>query len=785
MVFDPTTSTVNVVGQMAALGNRLIFACNGLSGTGTELWTSDGTTSGTVMVKDINPALGISSSPHSFAQWNGHLYFFATPTTNGQTRLCRTDGTETGTVVLSTAVAGNQQLPANEQTVATSDGVYFIASAGGVFRWDGSTTDPFPSGLPTTANATVRVLAVLDNLVYSVGNQRLYRREGSGSITTLTTGSAFVVGDLLPVEAGPTWTARLYFNGGTSGTNSEPWVTDGTPGGTIALKDVYPGTPSSFPRWMGSIEGKAIVSANDASFPDGTGTEPWVSDGTPSGTMLLKDIAFPAPSSAPTDFFSFAGSLFFDALTDTLGNERHRLTPPNTVTLCEETMSGTQSWSRDEPTVVGENVFSRVNAGGVTSIRVAPTGEGIGTELVSINGTTTYNGRLYTDGALCYFQFRAAGATTDDYSVPWRSDGSPTGTFPLATATVGQPSNVYGWTQYQNETYFLAKNFSGSTDTGYALYATSGEVGNTRIVPGVGGSGTINTTTLRLLTANGKLFYNAFSAGAQTQLWVYDGAASTFARVRPSPTSVGSQLYCSTPAVLNERVIWGADIDQSQDGELWSTDGTQSGTLRIKDILPGHKGSYPTGMTAGPSAFGPRIYFSANDGATGRELWMTDGTSNGTILVKDIHPGIAGSFPQSFVVVGDRVYFLASDGVHGLEWWVTDGTHSGTHMVADIYPGPAASTYLLSGNSNLPKVFDNKLYIAADSPGIGRELWVIDPLGDSCTADFNADTVVDLFDYLDFVASFAANDPIADFNADTVVDFFDYLDFVAAFAAGC
>jgi subtilisin family serine protease len=54
-----------------------------------------------------------------------------------------------------------------------------------------------------------------------------------------------------------------------------------------------------------------------------------------------------------------------------------------------------------------------------------------------------------------------------------------------------------------------------------------------------------------------------------------------------------------------------------------------------------------------------------------------------------------------------------------------------------------------------------------------------------CRVDFNNDGSVDLFDYLDFVAAFAANAPAADFNADTVVDFFDYLDFVAGFAAGC
>ena len=54
-----------------------------------------------------------------------------------------------------------------------------------------------------------------------------------------------------------------------------------------------------------------------------------------------------------------------------------------------------------------------------------------------------------------------------------------------------------------------------------------------------------------------------------------------------------------------------------------------------------------------------------------------------------------------------------------------------------------------------------------------------------CAADFNADQVVDLFDYLDFLAAFAVQGSIADFNSDGVVDLFDYLDFVQAFAVGC
>jgi hypothetical protein len=86
-----------------------------------------------------------------------------------------------------------------------------------------------------------------------------------------------------------------------------------------------------------------------------------------------------------------------------------------------------------------------------------------------------------------------------------------------------------------------------------------------------------------------------------------------------------------------------------------------------------------------------------------------------------------------------------------------------------------------------PPLYAEPLFLNGSEfvPGwrIGFDTYVLD--GSGCAADFNGDTVLDFFDYLDFVAAFAANDPSSDYNADTVIDFFDYLDFVADFAAGC
>ena len=108
----------------------------------------------------------MSSSPHSFAEWNGHLYFFAYPGNSSQSRFFRTDGTDAGTVQLSaTALGNNQPAPGNEQTLATNEGEYFINSTGAVCRWDGTAPDPVTTGAPATLNSAVRVLATVDNLV--------------------------------------------------------------------------------------------------------------------------------------------------------------------------------------------------------------------------------------------------------------------------------------------------------------------------------------------------------------------------------------------------------------------------------------------------------------------------------------------------------------------------------------------------------------------------------------------------------------------------------------------
>jgi ELWxxDGT repeat protein len=64
------------------------------------------------------------------------------------------------------------------------------------------------------------------------------------------------------------------------------------------------------------------------------------------------------------------------------------------------------------------------------------------------------------------------------------------------------------------------------------------------------------------------------------------------------------------------------------------------------------------------------VYFAANDGTDGVELWQSDGTMAGTKLVQDINPGSASSFPAWLTVLNGQILFSANDGTHGQELWL-------------------------------------------------------------------------------------------------------------------
>ncbi|WP_342210673.1 ELWxxDGT repeat protein [Azospirillum palustre] len=126
-------------------------------------------------------------------------------------------------------------------------------------------------------------------------------------------------------------------------------------------------------------------------------------------------------------------------------------------------------------------------------------------------------------------------------------------------------------------------------------------------------------------------------------------------------------------------------------------------------------------------AFDDRIAFVAEDGQHGFELWMSDGTEQGTRMVKDIAPGSAGANISDFAVLDDWVFFTADDGVHGRSLWMSNGTEAGTRMVAD-----RSHDTIWTAPGNLHSVGDS-LYFSGIDAGQGGALFRLDADGEAVT----------------------------------------------------
>lgn len=134
------------------------------------------------------------------------------------------------------------------------------------------------------------------------------------------------------------------------------------------------------------------------------------------------------------------------------------------------------------------------------------------------------------------------------------------------------------------------------------------------------------------------------------------------------------------------------------------------------------------------------FYFTADDGTNGAELWKSDGSPEGTVMVDDIIPGPEGSGPSELTLVSNDLFFVAEDNSHGRELWVWENfadTMANTlpHLVRDIAPGPASSfingltPYTCVPMGVGPPVTSWTLYFRANDGESGSELWssYIDP----------------------------------------------------------
>lgn len=171
-------------------------------------------------------------------------------------------------------------------------------------------------------------------------------------------------------------------------------------------------------------------------------------------------------------------------------------------------------------------------------------------------------------------------------------------------------------------------------------------------------------------------------------LWRAGPDDEDLTRLADLPWPVGSVV------TLDDRALFHASADHRccpSDSELWLSDGTIDGTRRVADINPGPDGSDPHRLTV----VGDEVWFAADDGTHGVELWRSDGTADGTRLVEDSVPGGSpedphdpdavdySSHPDRITPAGDRAFYRSRHTPRSGRLWVSDGTAEGTHEVTD------------------------------------------------------------------------------------------------------
>lgn len=270
---------------------------------GFELWCTDGTEAGTKMVKDIYEGSRGALNPSSpdFCVYNNQLYFQATGSTSLGHELWKTDGTADGTVLVKDILSEDEKSSYPENFIVFNNLLFFTAKTNyksNIYRTEIWYTDGSSEGtlrlshLPADQTPETDELLVFNGLLIFKGNLNhgleLWKTDGTSDGTM----------EIKDINPGTAWGApgedemvelngELYFVGKTAELGTELWKTDGTEVGTVLVKDINPGmdgnTPySSTPTFLCSFDNKVFFAARN----EDSGTQLWASDGTTNGTLL-------------------------------------------------------------------------------------------------------------------------------------------------------------------------------------------------------------------------------------------------------------------------------------------------------------------------------------------------------------------------------------------------------------------------------------------------------------------------------------------------------------------
>ncbi len=163
--------------------------------------------------------------------------------------------------------------------------------------------------------------------------------------------------------------------------------------------------------------------------------------------------------------------------------------------------------------------------------------------------------------------------------------------------------------------------------------------------------------------------------------------------------------------VVSSGLAFFAAQDANGNG-LYKTDGTANGTVLVKEF-----GTSSSSMPSQLTNVNGTLFFVVDDGTHGKEIWTSNGTDAGTTLLLDVVSGSDSSSPANLTNVNGTLFFTANDGAHGSELWSSNGTTAGTALLKDVRNGTSSSRISQLTNVN------GTLFFSADDGTHGLELW--------------------------------------------------------------
>ena len=708
-------------GPTAELNAKLYFAATSRN-EGRELWVTDGTESGTTLVKNIASA-GSSSNPENMIAYNGNLIFAAQDDSNGN-ELWISDGTEAGSQLLKDINDGTANANYNPQNFIQYDGkLYFAAlkQANGLELWrtdgTGAGTILFADINPTgsmSGSSSPEDFVEFDNQLFFTANDGVNGREiwvTDGSNTNIF--SSFVSGEPHSLTSDGN---HLYFTVDTAGNGPEPWISDGTQLGTQLLANLLPGDLGLDPESYVPLNGSVII----GNFPTGSDAvsalglrEPWITDGTTLGTQVLKDIATATVSSRPANFTAFKDMLFFVALSSDNGSELWKSNgSPSGTTMVKDIAPGLTSGDPRLLTPIGDRLFFvHGSPTGVCCNSFLAVTDGNESGTLTLKEFSNISQFISLDGSSIYF---LAADLTNDIGL-WTSDGTVPGTQLVSDLS----STLFDFDDIVTvggNIYFSANDAGGAN----SLWKSDGTDSGTNPLVAPGSLG--NQSPQNFIVFNNSLFFSAGDNSGSAGLWQSDGTALGTTLVK----SDFGFIYDESLRTTKDKLFFIASATPFGE-ELWVSDGTTDGTQMVADLDPDPQDGIILSNANDIQAGLDRIYMIIDEGIHGQEIWTSDGTPEGTVLLKDINNRSEGSDVDDLTVVGNTAYFEADDDIHGEELWVSYGTPATTYMLKDTIPG------VLGGDPDDILVIGDKVFFELEDGVHGDEVWVLN-LSPVCAA---------------------------------------------------